>query len=155
MAEQTIRIYHTNDVHSRFTQFARVVAYVKENKHPEDMFLDGGDMCDLTHLIVEGTGGKGAIRIMQEAGIDISGHTPYHVNYFLHQSWDYVITVCGGANESCPAFIGDVRHRLHIGFDDPSKTEGSDDFVLSEFRRVREEIKKSFYHLYQKEIYRQ
>ena len=70
MAEQTIRIYHTNDVHSRFTQFARVVAYVKENKHPEDMFLDGGDMCDLTHLIVEGTGGKGAIRIMQEAGID-------------------------------------------------------------------------------------
>ncbi|MGM9759271.1 MAG: arsenate reductase ArsC [Parabacteroides sp.] len=96
-----------------------------------------------------------AIQVMQEAGIDISGHTPYHVNNFLHQSWDYVITVCGGANESCPAFIGDVRHRLHIGFDDPSKTEGSDDFVLSEFRRVREEIKKSFYHLYQKEIYRQ
>lgn len=93
-----------------------------------------------------------AVKVMNEAGIDISSHTPQSVDNFLHQPWDYVITVCGGANESCPAFIGEVRHRLHIGFEDPSKSEGTEDFILSEFRRVRDEIKMGFYNLYNKEI---
>ena len=61
-----------------------------------------------------------AVKVMAEAGIDISNHFPKSVNQYLDQEWDYVITVCGGANESCPVFTGKVQHRLHIGFDDPS-----------------------------------
>ena len=61
-----------------------------------------------------------AVEVMREVGIDISSHVPMHVNTYLDQAWDYVITVCGGANESCPAFTGKVGKRLHIGFDDPS-----------------------------------
>ena len=93
-----------------------------------------------------------AVKVMQEAGIDISSHTPQPVENYLHQSWDYVITVCGGANESCPSFSGTVSHRLHIGFEDPSKSEGSEEFILSEFRRVRDEIQKIFYGLYQRKM---
>lgn len=93
-----------------------------------------------------------AVKVMNEVGIDISSHTPQSVDNYLQQPWDYVITVCGGANESCPTFIGAVRHRLHIGFEDPSKSEGTEDFILSEFRRIRDEIKMSFYNLYNKEI---
>lgn len=93
-----------------------------------------------------------AVKVMKEAGIDISHHTPQSVDNYLDQSWDYVITVCGGANESCPAFIGKVRHRLHIGFEDPSKSEGSEEHILSEFRRVRDEIKTGFYNLYNEQL---
>jgi arsenate reductase (thioredoxin) len=93
-----------------------------------------------------------AILVMQEVGIDISKHTPKHVDQYLHDTWDYVITVCGGANESCPAFIGKVKTRLHIGFDDPSHATGSEDFIMSEFHRVREEIKNEFYKLYVEKI---
>lgn len=93
-----------------------------------------------------------AVKVMKEVGIDISRHVPKSVNDYLEQSWDYVITVCGGANESCPSFTGMVKHRLHIGFDDPSKVDGTDEFVLSEFRRVRDEIRKSLYDLYLNEI---
>lgn len=60
---------------------------------------------------------------MKEVGIDISSHVPTHVNTYLHQEWDYVITVCGGAHESCPMFTGNVCHRLHIGFDDPAQPQ--------------------------------
>ncbi len=93
-----------------------------------------------------------AVKVMQEVGIDISSHIPQSVDDFLQQSWDYVITVCGGANESCPAFIGTVKRRLHIGFEDPSNSKGSEDYILSEFQRIRDEIKESFYKLYQMEI---
>ena len=89
---------------------------------------------------------------MSEVGIDISKHTPKHVDQFLKTSWDYVITVCGGAQESCPAFTGKVKTRLHIGFDDPSFAKGSDEFIMSEFNRVRDEIKNAFHKLYQEEI---
>ena len=94
----------------------------------------------------------GAVRAMAEVGIDISGHTSDSVEQYLDQAWDYVITVCGGANESCPAVIGDVKHRLHIGFDDPSHATGTPEFVESEFRRVRDEIKERFYKLYVEEM---
>lgn len=93
-----------------------------------------------------------AVNVMEEVGIDISGHTPQPVEAFLDQPWDYVITVCGGANESCPAFVGKVGRRLHIGFEDPSKAVGQEDFILSEFRRVRDEIKATFYAWYLKEV---
>lgn len=93
-----------------------------------------------------------AVEVMKEAGIDISDHVPTHVNTYLNQEWDYVITVCGGANESCPAFIGKVGKRLHIGFDDPSHAVGTPEFVDAEFHRVRDEIKKRFAEFYVKEI---
>ena len=86
-----------------------------------------------------------AVRVMAEAGIDISNHTPRNVEEFLHEPWDYVITVCGGAEKSCPTFSGKVAHRLHIGFDDPAKFAGDENLVLEGFRRVRDEIRERFY----------
>lgn len=93
-----------------------------------------------------------AVEVMAEAGIDIGGHTPHHVSEYLGQRWEYVITVCGGANENCPVFTGEVRHRLHIGFDDPSHATGTHEFITGEFRRVRDEIKDRFYRLYSEDI---
>ena len=89
-----------------------------------------------------------AVEVMMEAGVDISAHTPKSVHIYLNEPWDYVITVCGGANETCPMFTGEVGKRLHIGFDDPSDAVGSDEFVMSEFRRVRDEIKEGFERFY-------
>lgn len=85
-----------------------------------------------------------AVKVIQENGIDISRHTLHNVKEYLNEPWDYVITVCGGANESCPTFVGNVKHRIHIGFDDPSDAVGSEEFIMSEFRRVRDEIKDKF-----------
>ena len=85
-----------------------------------------------------------AIEVMKEVGVDISGHRPQSVEIYLNDEWDYVITVCGGANESCPVFTGKVKHRLHIGFDDPSDAIGTDEYVMKEFRRVRDEIQMKF-----------
>ena len=93
-----------------------------------------------------------AVAVMKEAGIDISHHTSDSVNLYLNEDWDYVITVCGGANENCPFFPGKVKHRLHIGFDDPSHAVGTPEFILSEFHRVRDEIRQRFYELYINEI---
>lgn len=93
-----------------------------------------------------------AVAVMKEAGIDISHHTSDQVDKYLAEEWDYVITVCGGANEACPYFTGKVKHRLHMGFDDPSHVIGTDDFIWSEFRRVRDEIKDGFYKLYVTDI---
>ncbi len=85
-----------------------------------------------------------AVEVMQEAGIDISHHTSDSVDLYLGEEWDYVVTVCGGANEACPAFLGKVKHRLHIGFDDPSHAVGTEEFIHSEFIRVRNEIREAF-----------
>jgi len=93
-----------------------------------------------------------AVQVMGEIGIDISGHTSDSVKKYLGEEWNYVITVCGGANESCPAFSGKVKHRLHIGFDDPSHAVGSDEFIMSEFYRVRDEIKEQFYQFYRENL---
>ncbi len=89
-----------------------------------------------------------AVQVMKEIGIDISHHTSDSVVTYLNDEWDYVITVCGGANEKCPVFTGKVRNRLHIGFDDPSHATGSENFIMSEFYRVRDEIKTAFKELY-------
>lgn len=93
-----------------------------------------------------------AVEVMKEAGVDISHHTPKMVDQYLNDEWDYVITVCDHANETCPAFFGKVKHRLHIGFEDPSHATGSDEFILSEFYRVRDEIKEAFWKFYQEQI---
>ena len=89
-----------------------------------------------------------AVEVMKEAGIDITSHVPTPVNTYLDKEWDYVITVRGGANESCSMFTAKVRNRLHIGFDDPSEAAGSPEFINSEFHRVRDEIKARFYQFY-------
>lgn len=95
---------------------------------------------------------KGAVKAMAEIGIDISTHTSDQVDKYLGENWDYVITVCGGANEACPAFPGKVANRLHIGFDDPSHAVGTDEFVWGEYLRVRDEIQLAFSKLYEEEI---
>ncbi len=89
-----------------------------------------------------------AVKVMKEVGIDISHHTPKMVDQYLKDEWDYVITVCDHANEACPAFFGKVKHRLHMGFEDPSHVTGTDEFILSEFRRIRDEIRTQFHEFY-------
>lgn len=89
-----------------------------------------------------------AVKVMQEVGIDISRHTPTLVDQYLNDTWDYVITVCDDANETCPVFSGKVKNRLHIGFDDPTYATGTNEFILSEFHRVRDEIKTEFRKFY-------
>ena len=93
-----------------------------------------------------------AVQVMKEIGIDISQHTSDPVDMYLDSEWDYVITVCGGANENCPAFFGKVKHRLHIGFDDPTYATGTPEFIQGEYYRVRDEIREAFYNLYNEEI---
>ncbi len=93
-----------------------------------------------------------AVEVMKEAGIDISHHTSDQVDKYLGEKWDYVITVCGGANEVCPAFVGKVKHRLHIGFDDPSHATGTSEFIHTEFIRVRNEIREAFLRFYNENI---
>jgi arsenate reductase (thioredoxin) len=90
-----------------------------------------------------------AVEVMQEIGIDISHHTSDSVDLYLNDEWDYVITVCGGANENCPAFFGKVKNRLHIGFDDPSHATGTPEFIESEYYRVRDEIQIAFHKFYE------
>jgi arsenate reductase len=85
-----------------------------------------------------------AVQVMRESGIDISDMQPKSINQFLDRSFDYVVTVCDAAKESCPVFTGEVKHRLHIGFDDPAVATGSEEERLAVFRRVRDEISTRF-----------
>lgn len=85
-----------------------------------------------------------AVKAMKEVGIDISQNYPKLVDQFLNDSFDYVITVCDNAKETCPVFIGDVKHHLHIGFDDPAEAVGTEEEVMPVYRRVRDEIKREF-----------
>ncbi len=84
-----------------------------------------------------------AVKVMAEAGIDISGHRSKHLDELRGVAFDYVITVCDHANESCPTFPGNVK-RMHVGFDDPprlargARTEAE---ALEHYRRVRDEIR--------------
>ena len=93
-----------------------------------------------------------AVKVMAEAGIDISKNSPKSVELFLNDQWDYVITVCDDANETCPVFIGKVRYRLHLGFEDPSRVEGSEEHVMSEFRKIRDQIKQEFRKFFDQNI---
>jgi arsenate reductase (thioredoxin) len=89
-----------------------------------------------------------AVEVMQEVGIDISDQKPKQVDLFLNDAFDYVITVCDGANESCPFFSGKVIHRKHIGFEDPASAKGSREEVLPVYRKVRDQIRKEFRAFY-------
>lgn len=93
-----------------------------------------------------------ATKVMKEIGIDISSGVAENVDKYLSQSFDYVITVCNNAKETCPVFMGDVKHRLHIGFDDPAQTVGTEEEVMPVYRSVRDEIKKEFFLFYLKEL---
>ncbi|WP_415908642.1 arsenate reductase ArsC [Oleiharenicola sp. Vm1] len=84
-----------------------------------------------------------AIQVMREIGIDISAHTSKHMKEFMSTPVTTVITVCGNADQACPIFPGQVN-RHHWRFDDPAHATGTDEQVLAEFRRVRDEIKKVF-----------
>jgi len=89
-----------------------------------------------------------AVKAMKEIGIDISEGTAENVDKYINQSFDYVITVCDNAKETCPVFMGNVKHRLHIGFDDPADAVGTEDEVMPVYRRVRDEIEKEFFIFY-------
>jgi arsenate reductase (thioredoxin) len=95
-----------------------------------------------------------AVKVMKEAGIDISKNKPENVEQYLNEAWDYVITVCDDANESCPVFPGKVRNRLHMGFEDPSKVKGSYTEIMNAFYDARNEIKDAFYELFESELKR-
>jgi arsenate reductase len=81
-----------------------------------------------------------AIAALKELGIDISGHRSKHVDEFEGRNFDYVITVCDSAKESCPVFFGAAK-RLHRSFDDPAAWAGSEELRLVMFQRVRDELR--------------
>jgi arsenate reductase len=85
-----------------------------------------------------------AKKVMQEIGIDISKNSTKNVSEYLSQEFDYVITVCDGAKETCPLFIGKVKNRLHMGFEDPADAKGNENEILNVFRKVRNQIKEEF-----------
>jgi arsenate reductase len=89
-----------------------------------------------------------AVAVMDEIGISLSAHFPKSVERYLREPFDYVITVCGSADQACPGFTGRVGQRLHIGFEDPAAAAGTAEAVRSEFRRVREEIRARFAEFY-------
>jgi arsenate reductase len=82
-----------------------------------------------------------AITVMNELGIDISGHRSKGIEYFRQQGFDYVLTVCDNAKESCPIFPGPAN-RLHHSFEDPAAVEGSDEQRVSAFRRIRDQLRE-------------
>ncbi len=84
-----------------------------------------------------------AVKVMAEAGVDISGHRSQHIDEFRDIELDHVITVCGNAHESCPVFPGTTKV-THVGFDDPprlAKEAATEEEALDHYRRVRDEIK--------------
>jgi arsenate reductase len=85
-----------------------------------------------------------AIQVMAERGMDIGAQAPKMVDEFTGMDLNYVITVCGAAEEACPVFTGRVGRRLHIGFPDPAEAAGSEEEILALFRDVRDEIIEKF-----------
>ena len=93
-----------------------------------------------------------AVKAMKEIGIDISKGSPENVDKYISKSFDYLITVCDNAKEACPVFMGNVKHRLHISFDDPADAVGTEDEVMSVYRKVRDEIHTEFLKFYRENI---
>ena len=102
----------------------------------------GGDRFDVYSAGLETHGvNPRAILVMAEAGVEISGHSSNAVGEYLGESFDLLLTVCGGAREACPLFAGEVKERQHWPFDDPADATGSEDEILAVFRRVRDQIR--------------
>lgn len=91
-----------------------------------------------------------AIEVLKEIGIDISTHRSKNLSEFDGQRFDYVITLCGSAHETCPVYIGGTK-KTHIGFDDPAQAKGTGEEILQQFRRVRDEIKEKLTDYFQSE----
>jgi len=92
-----------------------------------------------------------AIEAMKEIGIDISSHRSKSLTEFEGRQFDWVITLCDGANEQCPLFFGGVK-KMHMGFDDPAAAMGSDEEIMVGFRRVRDEIKDKLLDYFSSEL---
>lgn len=104
-----------------------------------------GDVLDAYSAGIETHGlNPNAVKVMAEAGVDISGHKSKNVNDLMDVPFDVVVTVCGHANETCPTWLGKKTTMVHVGFDDPpklAKTAKSPEEALSFYRRVRDEIR--------------
>jgi len=92
-----------------------------------------------------------AVQVMAELGIDIADNSSDHISQYEGQPFDYVITLCGDADEKCPTFFGGVK-RIHIGFDDPPKATGTIDEVMAVYRRVRDEIRTQLGEFFRNEL---
>jgi len=86
-----------------------------------------------------------AIKVMLEIGIDISMNKPKNVNEFLDKEFNYVITLCNKAKETCPEFTGKVKKYIHVEFDNPCKESGTEEEILNAFRKIRDQIKVEFF----------
>lgn len=89
-----------------------------------------------------------AMQVMKEIDIDISRQYPKSVKQFIEQPFDYLITVCDNAKDICPVFVGQVKQRLHLSFEDPAEVRGTDTEVSQVFRRIRDEIRRAFHNFY-------
>ncbi|MCX7879444.1 MAG: arsenate reductase ArsC [Ignavibacteria bacterium] len=89
-----------------------------------------------------------AIKVMNEIGIDISNNRPKHLDEFLDNSFDYVITVCDNAKQTCVVPPKNADKILHIGFEDPADATGTEEEILRTFRKVRDEIREAFSDFY-------
>ena len=85
-----------------------------------------------------------AVQVMREIGLDISGAAPKHVDQLADMPFDWVITVCDSARQSCPVFTGRVSRQLHLDFRDPAQAAGTQEEILAVFRQVRDEIRREF-----------
>ena len=88
------------------------------------------------------------VSVMKEVGVDISDNSPKSVERYLFNTFDYVITLCDNAKEVCPDFTGQVKQRLHFGFEDPVALHGTHEEKLDAFRKTRDEIKTTFESFY-------
>ncbi len=131
MTKRTLILCTGNSCRSQMAE-----AFVKQCRPDWQVFSAGTKPTERIH--------PKAVQVMKEVGIDIREGYPKRVDQFLRQSFDYVITVCDHARESCPVFLGDVKEQLHIGFEDPAEATGSEEEVLAVFRRVRDEIREEF-----------
>lgn len=118
--------------------------FLKSFNNKLEVFSAGTEPSDQVHPL--------AVKVMKDVGIDLSQNIPKSAEKFTADNFNYVITVCGGAKESCPVFTGNVKQTLHIGFDDPAEAKGTDEFILSEFIRIRNEIKRDFQDFYENSV---
>lgn len=102
--------------------------------------------------IAEGKVNPFAVKAMAEIELDIKGQNPESVTKYLDQAFDYVVTVCDGAKEICPVFSGDVKNRVHLGFDDPANAKGTEEEVMPIYRKIRDQIKDRFFEFYQRNL---
>ncbi len=118
--------------------------FLKSFNKKLEVFSAGTDPSDEVHPL--------AVKVMKDIGIDLSQNLPKSAEKYTAENFNFVITVCGDAKENCPVFTGNVKQTRHIGFDDPADATGTDEFVLSEFIRIRDEINKDFQDFYNNSV---